>query len=160
MKSPYLKPLGSNRLRTVSRHRTVSALVLDEGITPKSVFSTAELMAESEHTSATPDSNGEETQSSGTGRFALAALAVTNTVVSGNNIVNVAVVLNVVTAIVFVDGGFRLFISVSSHERFVFIFVREEESGGEVVDFSVVLRRPRSLLIVAAVCKRMGAGEI
>ena len=160
MKSSYLKPLGSNRLRTVSRQRTVSALVLDEGITPKSVFSTAELMAESEHTSETPDSNGDETQSSGTGRFALAALADTNTVVSSNNIVNAAVVLNVVTAIVFVDGGFRLFISVSSHDRFVFIFVREEESG-EVVDFSVVLRRRRrSLLIVAAVCKRMGEGEI
>ena len=145
---------------------TVSDLVLAEGITPKSVFSTAELMAESEHTSATPDSNGDDTQSSGTGSGSVAAVPATDNRSSGNNIpagsgntdpvaLIVALVADVVSAIVDVDGGFRLFISVSSHDRFVLIAVREEERQRRmgVVDFSTVRR---SLLIVAAVCKRMG----
>ena len=147
---------------------TVSDLVLAEGITPKSVFSTAELMAESEHTSATPDSNGDDTQSSGTGSGSVAAVAATDNRSSGNNIpagsgntapvaLIVALVADVVSAIVDVDGGFRLFISVSSHDRFVLIAVREEErQRREVVDFSTVWR---SLLIVAAVCKGMGRGR-
>ena len=67
-KSPAsLNPLGSSLERTVSLQRTVSARVLCEGMTPKSVFSTAELMADSEHSSDTPDSNGDDEQSSGTG---------------------------------------------------------------------------------------------
>ena len=152
----------------MSLQLTVRDLVLAEGITPKSVFSTAELMAESEHTSATPDSNGDDTQSSGTGSGSVAAVAATDNRSSGNNIADgsgntapvaliVALVADVVSAIVNVDGGFRLFISVSSHDRFVPIAVREEERQRmEVVDFSTV---QRSLLIVAAVCKRMGRGR-